>query len=300
MSRYSTDKAFKSRLALLAYLICGLVLLLIDAKLRSGQDTSFRFWALNILAPIGQAIIAAVLIGAVLDRYAKSEFARAVAKEGLGHILGYDLPANIRARIQELIDQRMIRQNMRIKFTLSAVDRDLERINIRVDSEWEMVNFSYSTQAYEPLFFEEEHEKARLLYIACDYPPEAEFVTSNVELVNVNGIDMLSEADKSRVRHIAPNREPFRYRMGYQYGVTRASNGSCLFGFAGPTNRVRVEVDAPEGLFVGVAPSRTKEHFKVWEYEEAFLKDQHLTVTWRARSTSESEPKPQAQSATAS
>jgi hypothetical protein len=166
-----------------------------------------------------------------------------------------------------------------MRYELTPVPNSNEYL-LTVHMEWEMENFSYDTRQYEPYFAEDEAERPRLLYLACDAPENQKFYENNPTTELIGDIRKTVHS-AARVRSIAPGVPPFTYRMGYTLDTPRRATDWHLFSFVGITEKVRLEVNAPANLVVGVYPNRATKQPNVWMFEDVFMKEQHITVYWR-------------------
>ena len=146
-----------------------------------------------------------------------------------------------------------------------------------------MLRDTFRAGKVKPILEEDSQEKARVLYVACDWPIQQAFYEKDPQMESKDGMDRLSP-DSSRVRTIPPNSEPFRYRLGYALGTPRRSTDWASFAFAGLTAGVRLLVEAPDDLVIGVYPSRGNKNNNRWDFDDVFMKGQHITVYWRPQS----------------
>lgn len=200
---------------------------------------------------------------------------------------GTRVPGTVMSRrIQELQEVTLLRRNMRMTYIFSRIPGDQLLFALEVHLEWDILNFSDKQIEYVPFFAEEEHERARALYIGCDSPREAEFHANNPEMSRSDGVDRLKD-NLSFVRVIPPDGLPYRYRMAYVLDTPRRDRDQTLFSFAGITEGVTMVAHAPTELLLGVYPNRATRHVNLWEFQDVFAKEQHITLYWRPASAPE-------------
>jgi len=273
----------KARSILVGILLLGIAVVAADEWLKAhGVGGGLAYWFEELLVPVGQALIVGALVGVTVDASARLQFIKDVAKDGLGYILGHDLSPVMQAQLKELILDRILRRNVRMRFSLTGVAGQPQQYSLVVHLEFDLLNLSLEPVDFEPRLEEEAHEQVKVLYVACDSPEGMKFSEENPAITRVDGIDKLAHKP-SRVRKIAPGQQPYKYRLGYSVGTPRRDKDFAIFSFAGMTEDVNLSVEAPSELIVGVYPSRASTNKNVWEFQDVFMKGQHVTVYWRPR-----------------
>ena len=269
-----------SLLALSVMGLIGVVLIASEPLLEHAKvSEAVLLWVKGILVPTGQCILSAALIGAAVDRYARTRFVQAVAKESIGYIVGYNLPQSLQAKIQEVVSQRIIRRHLRIRYVLTYTDTEPRQVLMKHYLEWEMANFSNVEQEYQPVFELEETDLPYIIHVACDAPEQYEFFDGSPKHEVVNKIfKLLPRA--TNIPKLKPHGGPYLFRLAYGMNKPRPIDSSDIFSFWTVTDGLHIEVDAPDDLAITVRPETARRHGDTWILDEAFLVEQHVHILW--------------------
>ena len=184
------------------------------------------------------------------------------------------------AVLEELRTTNLVRQNMHMRFALNKTAGASDGLDLGVYLTWDIVNFGDEPIEYQPSFVEEEHERAKVVQVYCIHPDGKGFQDTRPRTRLSEGLDNLVPS-RSRARIIAPRSKPLRYGLTYVLGTPRHIKDSALFSFAGLTKGVTLQVESPSGLRVGVYPESSKLQLNQWAFGRVFMKEQHVTVSWR-------------------
>jgi len=152
-----------------------LAVLLVLAVFGLGLITAAHYfpvlWVLrrSLTVSVGEALIVASVLGLTVDRYIKQYLIRKASKDVSKYLVGYNLPEEIKARIQALMGTALIRRNWQIAYTLDPLPLTDEVI-IDVRYTFELENVSNTVQYYEQGFQAEKHLNPLMLEMRCDDP----------------------------------------------------------------------------------------------------------------------------------
>ncbi len=234
---------------------------------------------------VGEALIVASILGLTVDRYLKQYLIRKASQDVSKYLVGYNLPDEIKARIQALMGAALIRRNWRIEYTLTPVD-GVDEVLINVRYEFELENVSNTVQYYEQGFQGEKHQNPVVLEMRCD-DPETQFrvvagpaESLGKDQVGVPGV-IQALAPKIPVKPSGGNSE-LRYPFMGHYQLRTPSNHSDTFSFAHYSIGVTVTASCPEGYRISIEPSPDIVATKnMWQFRKrAFLPSEHIMVRW--------------------
>jgi hypothetical protein len=266
--------------ALLGFALLGFVLLL-STHYFPGE------WAIRrlLFASVGEALIVATVLGLTVDLYVKKSITRRTSKDVFKYLVGYNLPDEIKARIQALMGIELIRRNWKINYTLTPIDKD----NVLVDVQYtfELENVSNTPQKYRQAFQGEKHLNPLMVEMRCD-DPEAKFrmlASSGASLAQDQpGVLGLVQALAPEISVKPSNRDQkLMYPFMGHYQLRTPNNCSDTFSFAHPSIGAAITVSYPAGYRITMesAPDMIVTD-NMWQLRNrAFLPSEQITVRWQ-------------------
>ena len=244
-------------------------------------------WVLRRLlaVSVGEALIVAAILGLTVDRYIKQYLIRKASQDVSKYLVGYNLPDEIKARIQALMGTALIRRNWQIAYTLDPLPLSDEVI-IDVRYTFELENVSNTIQYYEQGFQAEKHLNPLMLEMRCDDPANkfrlvAESGKSlGKDQVGVPGV-IQALAPKIPIQP-AGGKSELRYPFMGHYQLRTPSSSSDTFSFAHPSIGVTITASYPPGYEISIEPSPDMiVTEKMWQMrKKAFLTSEHVMVRW--------------------
>ena len=132
-------------------------------------------WVLRrlLLTSVGEASIVATILGLTVDRYLKGYLIRKASQDVYKYLVGYNLPDEIKARIQALMGIALIRHNWEIAYRLTPIEGSSTEVPIDVTYSFELENISNTIQKYTLRIQAEKYLNPRIVELRCDDPETA-------------------------------------------------------------------------------------------------------------------------------
>ena len=235
---------------------------------------------------VGEALVVAAVLGLTVDLYIKQYLIRRASQDVYKYLVGYNLPNEIKARIQALMGTSLIRRNWHIAYTLTPVEGVKDEVLIDVRYTFELENVTNTVQHYTHRVQVEKYQDPRVVELRCD-DPESKFrlVAKPGEslgkdqegepgIIEAHGptIDVQSSGGSSGQRY------PF---TGH-YQLRTPSNKGDQFSFAHPSIGVTITASYPKEYKMRVESSPDMVVTEdMWQFRNrAFLTSEHVMVRW--------------------
>jgi len=263
--------------ALASFAIAGLLLIISAYFL---PDT----WKLRrlLLEAVGEAFIVAAILGLTVDKYLKGDLIRRASQDVHKYLVGYNLPDEIKQRIQQLMGTVFIRRNWHIAYTLSPSGKD--EVVIDVVYSYELENVSNHVHDYTPMIQIEKHLNPTILELRCDDPDSRFRISSRAgesigKEEKVPGLVEL-HADDIKVKPTA--RSGLKYPFSGHFQLRTPNNHSDTFSFGQPSIGVTIVASCPPGYTFSIEPEPEMiATDNMWQFRNrAFLRSEHVIVRW--------------------
>jgi hypothetical protein len=245
----------------------------------------------SLALALGEALIVASILGLTVDRYLKGYLIRTASLDVYKYLVGYNLPEEIKERLQSLMGTVFIRRNWQIAYTLTPIESDSDEVIIDVRYRFELENISNTVQTYRQRIQAEKYLNPIVLEMRCD-DPESSFCCSATLGGSLGrdqeGVPGLIEASSPEIK-IKPSRRngELRYPFSAHYQLRTPSNHGDTFSFLHPSIGVTITAAYPEGYRISIEPeSDTVITENMWQFRKrAFLQSEHVMVRWFKTST---------------
>ncbi len=234
-----------------------------------------------LIGAIAEALVVAGILVMVVDPYVKKRLLREAAKDILGYLLAYQLPAEVKERIQSLVTEtKLYRRDMELEYVIREDGKDLV---VEVENRFSLINPTSSDIAFRQLLQFEKAERATLrrVYFTPD-KGRGEYDLRGETLKPRKGEPEVEEFEGDKVM-IGPERDGVRYRFGASYTMRFSrgfTSGFILQNFGYPTIGVTVRVKGkPDNLTVTASPA-DKQSAGEWIYSRLFMPGDHIQLRW--------------------
>jgi hypothetical protein len=221
---------------------------------------------------VGQRISEALLISGILtvtvDPFLKRHLVNEATKDIFHHLLGFDLPIEIKERIKRIVlGTNLYRKDMTMICSFEKTDLG---VCINIDLKFEVINPTHGSLPFKQTFGFPKSENATLHYISCSEGPKG--YGSDLRLDEHFGYE-------AKGVKIKPNR-PSGQRVWFtsKYSVRLPCPGSYTTTFANPTIGFYLQISNPPGL--NVSSNAGKRKGNDWINEEAFMPGDHFDIEW--------------------
>ncbi len=239
-----------------------------------------------LAASVGEALIVASVLGLTVDRYLKEYLVRKASQDVSKYLVGYNLPDEIKARIQALMGTALIRRDWRIAYTLSPAEGSADEVYIDVHYTFELENVSNTVQSYTQIIEEERHRNPVILEMRCD-DPESGFRLIADETKSLgkakDGVPGVIEARGPEIQVKPSGGKPeLRYPFMGHYRLRTPSSNSDTFSFLQPSIGVTITASYPAGYTISMESDRNMIVTEnMWQLRQrAFLQSEHVMVRW--------------------
>jgi hypothetical protein len=245
-----------------------------------------------ILAAFADALLVAALLGATVDKYVKAFLIQEASRDVYRYLAGYNLPEEIKERLQTLMGTALIRHNWRIAYTLTPIVTESNEVLIDVVYSFELQNISNDVQKYTQKIQIEKHLNPTILELRCD-DPESGFRrcaaaggTLGKDQVEAPGV-IEATAPEIKVKPSGKNCD-LRYPFSGHYQLRTPGNHSDTFSFTHPSIGVTITATHPVGYKFSIEPEGdTVVTDDMWQFRKrAFLRSEHVRVRWFKDSSS--------------
>jgi hypothetical protein len=243
-------------------------------------------WKLRrlLLEAIGEAFIVAAILGLTVDKYLKGDLLQRASKDVHKYLVGYNLPDEIKQRIQELMGTALVRRDWQIHFSLTPTDTN--EVLIDVSYSFQLENVSNRVQDYLPMVQIEKHMNPRILELRCDDPdskfrlaPSEGQQSIGEESETVPGLVEV-RADTLKVKPAGKDR--LTYPMSGHFQLRTPHEHSDTFSFGHPSIGVTITTSCPETHKFSLEPEPamivTENMYQM--RHRAFLRSEHMRIRW--------------------
>jgi len=265
--------------ALAGFFVVGLILIIVTRFLPE-IDVLRRLLMLSV----GEAFIVASVLGITVDRYLKGDLLQKASKDVHKYLVGYNLPDEIKQRIQELMGTVFVRTDWFINFTLTPLNAD--EVLVDISYSFQLENVSNRVQEYFPMLQVEKHMNPQVLELRCD-DPESRF-----RLVPTGGKQSIAEesttvrglvevrADPLKVK--PSGKDKLRYPLSGRFQLRTPNDHSDTFSFGHPSIGVTITTSCPETHMFSLEPEPgmiiTENMYQM--RHRAFLRSEHVRIRW--------------------
>jgi hypothetical protein len=234
---------------------------------------------------IGEAFVVAAILGLTVDRYLKGDLIRKVSQDVYKYMVGYNLPAEIKGRLQALMGTALVRRNWQIAYTLIPI-AESDEVLIDINFSYELENVSNTVQTYTPRIEIEKYLNPTILELRCD-DPESHFrhVANPGESIGKeqgekSGI-IAAQGPGINVKPSGRNSE-LRYPFRGHYQLRTPSHHGDSFSFNHPSIGVTITATYPVGYKIAIeSGDETVTTDNMWQFRNrAFLPSEHVMVRW--------------------
>ena len=232
-------------------------------------------------SPIGHEISEAVLIAGLLsitvDPFLKSRFVREVSKDIFHHLLGFELPVQIRERLRDIIlETNLYRKDMRIVCTFTEMEGQL---HIDFETSYELINPTHKILKFRQRLDFEKAENAQLKLISCN---QAKKDYGEVPTLKLNDETDLFEYAGKELRIEPSESTGKRYQFSADYSIDGFPvPGFYTQMFKYPTVGVTVRVrNVPASLRISSDIGNETDH--QWISERLFMPGDHFNIRWES------------------
>jgi len=258
-----------------AALCLGLIAIGILGLYLSASDHPVR----ELIASGCHALIIAGVLALTVDRFVKWRLLRELTKDVSQFLIGYELPAEIRDRIHDLMGTSLVRHNYEQRHSLTI---ESNRVTVEVEGSWYVVNYSSTPRPYLPelRFHSTEHPEVK--EIACHTTDRtAAFV------IKGDGLRHRTERDGSSIRvrgkeiWVHPRASGMEYRIFVRY-VVKPADSLYTTAMGMPTIGIMMSTECADALKVSIdaMAKPTIDEGDRWECRQLFMPGEHVTLKW--------------------
>ena len=233
----------------------------------------------------GEALIIAGTLAVCVDPFLKTSFARELGRNTFHHLLGYDLPEQIRDRLKNIaLGTRVYRKDLTIGCRFEPQTE--QRMRLYFEISFEIINPSNDDERYKPYLAFERAMNGKMEEIAFFGEKNYTITAPKLkEKVDEPGIFEVFGYDRT----IKPQKSGNRYRVYLKYSVVTPEEFYHVIAFAAPTIGVTLCVEGPPWLEIQAPPGDRQLEGR-WEYSRLFMTEQHLNIRWWKKESRESTP----------
>jgi len=241
----------------------------------------------SLALALGEALIVASILGLTVDRYLKGYLLQTVSRDMYKYLVGYNLPEEIKERLQSLMGTVFIRRNWQIAYTLTPTESDSDQVIVDVRYRFELENISNTVQTYRQRIQSEKYLNPIILEMRCDDPENGycRSVTAPGESLgrDQEGVPGIIEASSPEIKIKPSGRNgELRYPFSAHYRIRTPSNHGDTFSFLHPSIGVTITAAYPKGYRISIEPeSDIVITENMWQFRKrAFLSSEHVMVRW--------------------
>jgi hypothetical protein len=231
-------------------------------------------WCSN---PTGRSVAETIFIAGIVtitvDPFLKKRFIREVGEDIFQHLLGYDLPREMRESFKDfLFTTKTYRRDVSINVHIAAVPTGA-RVEVKTDA---TVVASKKTE-YQPYFAGEGHEKASLKRRSVTSKRNPKESYSETEI--------LLEPKKDERGVVESKGKKFKLRPGetldvhYHYVVEKKSEDFYFIFFGSPNIHPVLRLTSDDAIEVE-ASKPDQRNGNEYRYEKVFLAGDHINIRW--------------------
>lgn len=242
-------------------------------------------WVLRrfLVTSVGETSIVATVLGLTVDRYLKGYLIRNASQDVYKYLVGYNLPDEIKARLQALVGLALVRHNREIAYRLTPVEGPSTEVLIDVNYSFELENISNTIQKYTLRIQAEKYLNPRIVELRCD-DPETKFrlIAADNESLgrDQSGLPGVIEAHAQEIDG-KPSGGTLRYPFRGHYQLRTPTDHSDAFSFSHPSSGVTLTVACPPDYRFSIEQPDTILTDDMWQFRKrAFLRSEHVTVRW--------------------
>jgi len=241
-------------------------------------------WKLRrlLLEAIGEAFIVAAILGLTVDKYLKGDLVRRASQDVHKYLVGYNLPDEIKQRIQQLMGTVFIRRNWHIAYMLSPSGKD--EVVIDVVYSYELENVSNEVQDYLPMIQIEKHLNPTILELRCDDPDSRFRISSKAgeSLGKEEKVPGLIELRANSVKVKPTGTNGLRYPFSAHFQLRTPHDHSDTFSFGQPSIGVTIAASYPPEYSFSIEPEPGMIATEnMWQIRNrAFLRSEHVVLRW--------------------
>jgi len=246
-------------------------------SLRHYSATQNEFWR-----ALGDALIIAGVIAGTVDQYAKNRILKEMMRNVYQHLIGHDLPVEVKDRIKELMSTDLIRRDWELKLRLATSAANPRYVSVHAELAYCVVNLTGSAIEYEHYF---EHDRSpNMLEIRCDTSDESaryRSVEKDLQILELGGG---RKGARGRKVWIKPHNEnlgvEYRFRVVWEFLEPEEGSEDLVHTY--PTIGATLRVEGTPGFaFKPSTPDYTSGNdLDWWHYNRLFLREESLGLDW--------------------
>ena len=244
------------------------------------------YWATHFVDDLIVALIIAGILAATVDPFIKRQARREATLDIFHHMLGYSLPPVIRERLQEIVKAtQLYREELTEYITMSE---EGDSVSFDVQMEFQVVNATPHTLAYEPLLQFEKGERAELKSVI--YFGDTEY-GKNAKLSPAEGGLGAMEYKGKGIPISSGDRIKFKYEYVVKYPTVL---GFWYPNFSLPTIGLSLTIKSPKNFRVVATSTDLESPPGEWRYpKRLWMRNEHLEIAWSKLSSVDSNVLPE-------
>jgi len=269
---FTKDKSWLLYLASIALVASGAFLVWLSFRY------PFEPFNKESLLALGHALVIAGLLALTVDRFVKQRLVKEVARDTARFVVGYELPEELRQRIQDLLRTALVRTNYLATYRLRTTEQGIE---LEVETSWNIENYSSVPQPYTQEVILERHERATSLSI------QGKSSDGNYNY-DLKGVTLRLAEDENTIRvkgdqmMIQPRSSGVVYDVLTRFVICPKDNATPNV-FGAPTFGATILTEVPPGYSITLR-SMVEDGKQIggkWRFNKLFMPGEHIWIRWQ-------------------
>jgi hypothetical protein len=220
---------------------------------------------------VSEAVLIAGILTVTVDPYLKSRLLREASHDVFHHLLGFDLPLEIRDRLKEIVlKTNLYRKDMTARCTF---EETTQGVKIRFEMRYEVINPTNNSLKFHQHFGFLRSENPRLESISCTEAGESYGRQAALRLTEDGW-----EYDSRPIKIEPRSKTKKRYWFNADYTVELPSPGFYVHTFANPT--IGFTLSAKVSASLTVRSNTGTRKGDQWINEGLFMDRDHIDIEW--------------------
>lgn len=249
----------------------------------------FGFTLYGLMEPLGHAFFIAALLGLTIEHGIRVRFAKDVAKDVAGALIGYRLPIEVQDHIRNSVtDIALVRRNCRYQYTFAEIPDKSNRVSVLASSEYDTVNYARDAKQYQALLSCEEMDNPEFLSLELDGD---RYEGQRLQQLMVRGVPTMPEglgtrqvlAPRITIKGRVGDEPPSSVHVRWRYRMEMlADGGTDVIATKIHTTDMRVTLELPGDFTAVVTPEDKDRQVGVgtWYYPRLFNPHEHIRIRW--------------------